>query len=181
MQGTIGEIRVFGGNYPPRDWAFCQGQILPIVGNEALYSLLGTSYGGDGRSNFGLPDFRGRIALGVGDGPGLTPRPLGQRGGQEFVTLTEDQMPTHKHHLMASKNPATTSQVTDHMLAAPQDPAGGLDVVFYLPDTPDTETLLPLRDDAIHDAGAGEEHENRQPFVVVNYIICMKGLYPTFS
>lgn len=181
MQGTIGELRIFGGNYAPRDWAFCQGQLLPIVGNEALYSLLGTAYGGDGRTNFGLPDFRGRIAVGSGDGPGLTSRPLGQRSGQEFVTLTEDQIPAHKHHFTVSKNPATTNQVTDKMLAAPQDPSGGLDVVYYLPDTPETETLLPLREDAIRDNGGDEEHENRQPFVVVNYIICMKGLYPQFS
>lgn len=181
MQGTIGEIRLFGGNYPPKDWAFCQGQILPVVGNEALFSLLGNVYGGDGRTNFGLPDFRGRIAVGEGSGPGLTPRPLGQRSGQEYVTLTEAEMPTHNHHLMATTNPATTNQVTDRMLAAPQDPMGGLETVFYLPDTPDTETLLPLRNDAIRDQGAGEEHENRQPYVVINYIICTKGLFPQFT
>lgn len=183
MQGTLGEIRVFGGNFAPVHWALCQGQLLTIADNNALYSLIGTAYGGDGITNFGLPDLRGRIALGTGTGPGLTPRPLGQRGGTESVQLTIAQMPNHNHQVVVTTDDATTHLVSDQMLAAPQDTdaSAPLEVVFYLPDTPSEETILKFREDAITPAGDGAAHENRQPFVTVNYIICVNGDYPQFS
>lgn len=183
MEGTIGEIRIFGGNYAPQKWALCQGQLLAITGNEALFSLLGTTYGGNGTTNFGLPDLRGRISVGSGDGPNLTPRPLGQLAGSETVTLTEEQMPNHNHQAVVTTDDATTSNVTDNMLAAPQDtdPSDPLEVVYYLPDTAADETILPFKADAVQETGSGQPHENRQPFLTVNYIICLQGLFPQFT
>src|SRR5271166_5833783 len=98
----LGEIRIFGGTFAPLGWAFCQGQLLPIAQNTALFSLLGTTYGGDGVSNFALPDLRGRVPMGMGQGPGLSPYVQGQMGGAESVTLTTQQMPPHSHSVGAA-------------------------------------------------------------------------------
>src|SRR5215213_7415071 len=98
----IGEIRMFGGNFPPSGWAFCDGQLLPISENDALFNLIGTTYGGDGESTFALPDLRGRTPVHTGTGPGLSPYTMGEGGGVESVTLTTQQIPTHNHQWMAS-------------------------------------------------------------------------------
>ncbi|MBD3756388.1 MAG: phage tail protein, partial [Gammaproteobacteria bacterium] len=102
----VGEIRMFAGNFAPRGWAFCDGQLLAVSQNDALFSLLGTIYGGDGRTTFGLPDMRGRIPVHQGSGPGLSPRRLGSKSGAETETLTVNQMPSHTHFFLADKNPA---------------------------------------------------------------------------
>ncbi len=179
MEPTLGEIRIFGGNYAPLNWAMCQGQLLAISNYEALFSLIGNEYGGDGRTNFALPDMRGRVAVGQGQLPGGQNYALGGRGGVERVQLTLDQIPHHQHHFMVNKGTATQQAVTDHMLAAPNSPAG--EVVFYLPEDPGEEKILPLKDDALHETGGDVPHENRMPFLSVNYIICLKGLYPSWT
>ena len=97
MEGTIGEIRMFAGNFAPRYWAFCQAQLISIASNTALFSILGTTYGGNGQTTFGLPDFRGRVAVGVGTGPGLSNVVLGEMGGSSTITLTTNNMPAHNH------------------------------------------------------------------------------------
>src|SRR5262245_29652358 len=109
MDNYLGEIRLFAGNFAPRGWRFCDGGLLPIAENDALFNLLGTTYGGDGVSTFALPDLRGRVAIGQGTGPGLTNRPLGEPGGTESVTLVLGQCPAHTHQLFATNAPATTA------------------------------------------------------------------------
>ena len=112
MEGTIGEIRGFGGNFAPRAWAFCNGQLLSIAQNQALFSILGTTYGGDGRTTFGLPDLRGRMPIGAGTGPGLSTRKLGARSGTDTVTLTRNQIPSHTHTVTNSLSGVAQLAVT---------------------------------------------------------------------
>lgn len=169
-EAFIGEIRMFAGNFAPRNWALCDGQLLQISQNDALFALLGTIYGGDGRVTFGLPDLRGRIPIHRGTGPGLTPRQIGFRSGVERVTLTEAQIPSHGHSLRAVQSRANSG-----------DPSGGLLAAA------DTEVFEPsgtvlLADGSISDAqGAGQSHENMRPFLVVNFIIALVGIFPSRS
>ena len=166
----IGEIRIFAGNFAPVGWAFCDGQLLSIAQNTALFSLLGTTYGGDGASTFALPDLRGRVPLHKGTGPGLTTRYRGQTGGQEQVTLNTSQIPSHNHNLMGSSNAASATS-----------PAGNL------PGTTSRTRLyssssasnVQMDTDAITNVGGSQAHDNTQPYLVLNYIICLQGLYPS--
>lgn len=112
----VGEIRMFAGNFAPRQWAFCNGQLMAISQNDALFSLLGTIYGGDGRSSFGIPDMRGRIPMHWGTGPGLTPRPIGQKMGVESVALTANQIPSHSHTMQASTDSVSSVNPTGTVL-----------------------------------------------------------------
>jgi microcystin-dependent protein len=155
----IGEIRMFGGNFAPRGWAMCDGQLLPISQNQSLYSLLGTTYGGDGRTDFGLPDLRGRLAMHPGDGPGLTSRRLGQKGGAETVALSGDEMPAHTHGISES---------------------GGMTRVlsFFFGRATEVPEAAPAQTDP---AGDGVAHENMPPFQTVNFIIALQGIYPSRS
>jgi microcystin-dependent protein len=171
----IAEIRIFAGNFAPRGWAFCNGQLLPIAQNTALFSLVGTIYGGDGRTTFGLPDMQGRAPMHPGGGPGLTPRRLGERGGATTVTLSEAQMPSHTHGLRASSvatdeegtsNPANTvTGVTD------------LSDAIYAP----AASLTSMHPAALTSVGNGQAHENMQPFLTINFIIALVGLFPSRS
>src|SRR5512138_1335566 len=117
----IGEIRLFGGNYAALGWAFCDGQLLPISGNEALFNLIGTTYGGDGQSTFGLPDLRGRVPIHMGTGAGLSPRIIGEPGGSETVTLLSNQLPLHGHQLMGTNSTASATSPANAFLASPTD------------------------------------------------------------
>jgi microcystin-dependent protein len=169
QEGFIGEIRLFAGNFAPRNWAFCDGQLLSIAQNQALFSILGTTYGGDGRTTFALPDLRGRVPLHPGTGPGLTPYRLGQKGGQETVTLNTAQIPAHNHDLRGSPNPA--SAIT---------PAGNLPGTtsrtrLY---SPSSASNVDMNTDAISEVGSNQPHENRQPYLGLNYIICLYGIFP---
>ena len=165
----IAEVRLFAGNFAPRTWAFCDGQLLPIAQNTALFSLIGTTYGGDGRTTTQLPDLRGRAAMHPGRGPGLTSRRLGQKGGVNRVTLTNAQVPDHGHELRASGEPANTS------VAGPGSALASSDKRFGV-----------LRDDevmssaAISTVGASQPHNNMQPYIGINFIICLQGIYPSF-
>ena len=169
MEPFIGQIMMFGGNFAPRNWAFCDGRLLPISSFSALFSILGTTYGGDGVSSFALPDLRGRAAIGFGNGPGLTPRALGQRMGEERVTLTINEMPSHDHNPQGSDQPANEQTPinnvnADEGAAAPvfQNTANGVMM-------PTTKT------------GGGLPHDNMQPSIAMNYVIALEGIYPSRS
>ncbi len=168
----IAEIRIFAGNFAPRGWAFCDGQLLPVAQNTALFSLIGTTYGGDGRTTTQLPDLQGRTPMHPGRGPGLTDRRLGQRGGVDAVTLTEAQMPNHNHTARALSDPGDLFSPTNRSLARSQngfayEATGG--------------SLVPLNEAAMPSAGGSQAHNNMQPFLAMNYIIALVGLYPSRS
>lgn len=167
----IGEIRMFAGNFAPRGWAFCNGQLMPISQNTALFSLLGTTYGGDGRSTFALPDLRGRVPLHAGQGSGLSDYPLGSRGGSEQVALTTAQLPAHSHALLASDAEASQRNPTNHALATPEE------ALIYSA----AEPTAVMAKDAIAPTGSGQPHENRPPYLAVNYIIALFDLFPSRS
>ena len=172
----IAEIRIFAGNFAPRGWAFCDGQLLPISQNTALFSLIGTTYGGDGRSTTALPNLQGRAPMHPGRGPGLTSRRLGQRGGAEIVTLTEAQMPVHQHSVTASRRSAEENDAEGLFFGA--TPGNNL----YVPasnNQPPTPTSL--ADQALASAGGSQPHNNLQPFLAINFIIALVGLYPSRS
>ena len=166
----VGEIRMFAGNFAPRGWAFCDGQLLAVSQNDALFSLLGTIYGGDGRTTFGLPDVRGRVPLHQGSGPGLSPRRLGSKSGAEKVTLTTNQMPSHTHTLSGSSNVATESDPQNNLLAETVAPAS-----LYRA----TQPSLSLSSKSINSEGGSRSHTNLMPFLCINYIIALFGIYPS--
>ena len=192
MEGVIGEIRGFGGNFAPRNWAFCNGQLLAINSNQALFSILGTTYGGDGRTTFALPDLRGRAPISEGTGPGLSPRPLGQRSGTQTVTLTQNQMPSHSHSsstaglsvVVAASTAAATDQtpVTGYALGAPATDLGDV-VQAYVNDTP----TIGLTGGgvggslSIFNTGGSQYHNNMQPYLVIHWVICLTGIFPSRS
>lgn len=166
----VGEIRMFAGNFAPRGWAFCDGQLLAVSQNDALFSLLGTIYGGDGRTTFGLPDMRGRIPIHTGTGPGLSPRNLGAKFGTESETITTNQLPAHTHSFFASADIANTPNPDTAVLgvATSVDPyIGNI--------TPDTG----LSPDAVTNAGGSQQHTNLMPFLCIHFIIALFGIYPS--
>ena len=165
----VGEIRMFAGNFAPRGWAYCDGQLLAVSQNDALFSLLGTIYGGDGRTTFGLPDLRGRIPLHQGTGPGLSPRPLGSKGGEENVTLTANQIPSHSHNWQANTADATGT--------APQGKVTATPVGFRIYETGDQNTDLDAT--TIANSGGSQPHSNLMPTLCVNFIIALVGIYPS--
>ncbi len=171
MEGYIGEIRLFAGNFAPRNWAVCAGQLLAIASNTALFSILGTTYGGDGRTTFALPDIRSRVPVGPGRGPGLSDYRIGEKKGSEDVTLLVSEIPTHTHLFQATNEPANQLTATNHIMGS--EPAGA--TAFYVNENPSTE-MSPL---AIANTGGSQPHENRQPFLAMYYIICQFGIFPS--
>lgn len=169
----IAEIRIFTGNFAPRGWAFCDGQLLPIAQNTALFSLIGTTYGGDGRNTMALPDLRGRAAMHPGRGPGLTERRLGERTGVEAVTVTEAQIPSHSHVVQSTGDDNNASSPVGAVPGLAEDPQ-------YRPQSTLTAGQQPAAD-ALSPAGGGQPHNNMQPFIVVNFIIALVGLFPSRS
>ncbi len=167
----IAEIRIFAGNFAPRGWAFCNGQLLPIAQNTALFSLIGTTYGGDGRTTTALPNMQGRAPMHPGRGPGLTARRLGERGGAETSTLSEDQMPNHTHTLRASGEFATDDDPANQYLAK------GVGVGAYEPGG----ITAAAATEAITNTGGGQLHTNMQPFLAMSFIIALVGLFPSRS
>ncbi len=165
----VGEVRMFAGNFAPRGWAFCDGQLLAVSQNDALFSLLGTIYGGDGRTTFGLPDLRGRIPIHAGTGPGLSPRRLGAKGGAENVTLTVNQMPSHGHPMQAVNGAANSQQPGD------KGPASALGVDAWA-EEPDP---VNFSSQSITNVGGSRSHTNLMPFLCVNFIIALFGIYPS--
>lgn len=171
----LGEIRVFAGNFAPRSYAFCAGQLLSIAQNDALYALLGTTYGGDGVNTFGLPDLRGRTPMGQGQGPGLTNRVIGEEAGVETVTLSTTQMPAHQHTLMAANTAATTALPAGGFLAVAGNE--GLMYIDTLQAPGEVNATLPA--DSISVSGGSQPHDNLMPFLTVNYIIALAGIFPS--
>lgn len=169
----VAEIRIFAGSFAPRGWAFCNGQLLPVSQNTALFSLIGTTYGGDGRSTTALPNLQGRAPMHPGRGPGLTARRLGERGGVETVTLSEAQMPRHTHSLRASQDigdlnaPSSNRSIARSRGGSAYQQAGS--------------SLVDLDPAASQDAGGSQAHDNVQPFLTINFIIALVGLYPSRS
>lgn len=202
MEGYIGEIRGFAGNFAPRTWALCDGQLLAISSFTALFSILGTTYGGDGRTTFALPDLRGRVPMHTGTGPGLSPRPLGQRSGQEVVTLNTLQMPSHFHaaSLSATAIGSVTPEYSTDDAANVTPAAGdvpakaatkpglgtGVDVAAFGPNA-NTVSGAPLPvslvggNVTVAPTGGSQFHNNIQPYLVINWIICMTGIFPSRS
>lgn len=170
-QPFIAEVRIFAGNFAPRGWSFCNGALLPISQNTALFSLIGTFYGGDGRTTMGLPNLQGRAAMHPGRGPGLTPRQLGQVVGEESVTLTLQTMPNHSHVLGCSEEFATDDDPPN------QYPAKGKGLAAYSP----TQDGTQMAESALPNQGGNQAHENRQPFLAMYFIIALTGTYPTRS
>ena len=167
----VGEIRMFAGNFAPRGWAFCDGQLLAVSQNDALFSLLGTIYGGDGRTTFGLPDLRGRIPIHAGNGPGLSPRQLGSKAGNENVTLTVNQLPPHTHALNGSTAAGTA--------ASPAGAVPSASTTIDLYATADPVASDALASSALANAGGSQPHSNLMPFLCVNFIIALVGIYPS--
>jgi microcystin-dependent protein len=165
-QPYVGEIRMFAGNFAPAGWMFCEGQLLPISENETLFQLLGTTYGGDGQSTFGLPDLRGRLPLHFGNGFSLA-----ETGGAEEITLTVNQIPLHTHPMPGSSGAATTSDPTGNILAT-----APLATTFpYGTDAP----LTALNPKAVGPTGGSQPHTNFQPYLCVDFIISLFGLFPS--
>ena len=170
----VGEIKMFAGNFAPRGWALCDGQLLEIASYTALFSLLGTTYGGDGVTTFALPDLRGRFPMHPGTGMGLTPRALGEKGGTESVTLNVNQIPYHNHetvlHAFASEGDSASPSGNVMAKSGQGDPD-------YYTNTPDTT----LRSGTVEvlPAGGSQPHTNMSPFQTVNFIIALQGIYPS--
>lgn len=172
MDGVIGVIWMFGGNFAPRNWALCDGQLLPISQYQALFSILGTIYGGDGRTTFALPEMRGRVSMHAGSGPGLTPRQLGARSGQEAVNLTIQEIPNHSHPTAVQVNNTSGEEsnasgqfISNHASAFNEDGVAN-------------QNLGGVTSGAV---GGSQAHNNMQPYCVVNYVICLVGVFPSRS
>lgn len=165
-QPYVGEIRMFAGNFAPAGWMFCEGQLLPISENETLFQLIGTTYGGDGESTFALPDLRGRIPIHQGNG-----FILAETGGAEEITLTVNQIPAHSHPLLGSGNNADSTQPNNNV-------AGVVTVVgvtAYGTDAPPTN----LNPQAVSSVGGSQPHTNFQPYLCINFIISLFGIFPS--
>ena len=163
-QPYVGEIRMFGGNFAPAGWMFCEGQLLPISENETLFTLIGTTYGGDGQSTFALPDLRGRLLIHQGNG-----FILAETGGAETVTLTVQQIPAHSHAMLASTGPGTVNAPNGNVTAASPS------VTLYVQDVTDSN----LSTNATGTTGGSQPHNNFQPYLCVDFIISLFGIFPS--
>ena len=164
----LAEVRIVGFNFPPRGWALCDGQILPINQNQSLYSLLGTTYGGDGRTSFALPDLRGRTPIHVGRSNGGQHHTLGQKSGEETHTLAANEMPQHRHFVQATNDIATSDDAQGKVLGT----TGGN---VYRP----FGTAEAMGNGMVANAGGGQAHENMQPYLALNFCIALQGLFPS--
>jgi microcystin-dependent protein len=165
----VGEIRMFAGNFAPAGWMFCEGQTLPISENETLFNLIGTTYGGDGQETFQLPNLQSRVPIHMGQGPDGTTYQLAEAAGTESVTLTTQQIPSHTHPLIGSTNTANAQATTSNVTAK------STAVDLYINTVPGD----PLSNQAITPAGGSQPHENCQPFLCINFIISLFGVFPT--
>lgn len=171
-EAYVGEIRIFAGTFAPTGWALCNGQILAISQNTALFSLLGTTYGGNGTTTFALPNLQGRAPMHWGTGPGLTPRSLGEVGGAATVTLLSTQMPAHTHTMNAAIDPGESDNPANLALAR------GSNITPYAPAPTPGTTLSPS---TLSVQGGSQPHNNMQPYLTMNFIIALQGIYPPRS
>ena len=174
-QPMVGEIRMFAGNYPPNGWAFCDGSLISISENDVLFTLIGTTYGGDGQTTFALPDFRGRAPISVSSG-----NSMGQMGGTETVTLTVSQIPAHRHPMQVVNVPGTTNVPSPGVMPAKaadiEFPGGTKQVMTYAKDNAGGE--IQANPQSVNPQGFSQPHDNMKPFVGINYIISLYGIYP---
>lgn len=179
MDGVLAYVTLFAGNFAPRGWAFCQGQILPIAQNTALFSLLGTTYGGNGQTTFALPDLRGRSVVGVGQGPGLSSYSLGQVGGVETTTLLINQMPAHAHNVLVNLTPpcASSAGTTSNPNDAVYAPDAGSNQAYSSSHNNNMKPFPVALVTAI--VGSSTPFSNRNPYLGLNYVICMQGIFPS--
>jgi microcystin-dependent protein len=178
----MGEIRMFGGNYAPEDWALCDGSLLQVADYQALYSLLGTAFGGDGVHTFGLPDLRGRIPISQGKAPSGTTYALGGKGGASSVVLGVDQIPAHTHTMMANPAAATAGSPANALLAQSVNSNGSPNQdIHYLQAGVSGSKDFTLNPDAVLPEGSNAAHENRMSYLCVNFIIAIVGVYPSFQ
>lgn len=168
MDPFVAEIRIFPFNFAPKGWAFCDGQILPLSQNTALFSLLGTTYGGDGKSNFALPNMQGNAPMHPGQGPGLSLHDLGETGGSDTVSLLESEIPSHSHAWTVSGADAVTGSPSDQLFAS------GIGIGMYAV----PGGLTQLSDNALAPAGGDQPHNNMQPYLTLNFCIALQGVYP---
>ncbi len=179
MEGTIGEIRMFAGTFAPRTWAFCNNQLISISQNTALFSILGTTYGGNGQTTFALPDFRGRVAVGTGTGPGLPNIQLGQLGGTPTVTLLSTNMPAHNHAVAGT----VTVQANNDSANPSDDPTGKRLIGGLNNFTGNTDSLVGMAPCAVNlqtaVSGGSQPFSIMPPYLGMNYIICMFGIFPS--
>jgi microcystin-dependent protein len=169
MDPFVAEIRIFPFNFAPKGWAFCDGQILPLSQNTALFSLLGTTYGGDGKSNFALPNMQGNAPMHPGQGPGLSLHDLGETGGSETVSLLESEIPSHAHTLRASIDDGDLTIPTPARVLAKSTGQN-----LYTP----TANVIGMSDNALAPAGGDQPHNNMQPYLTLNFCIALQGVYP---
>lgn len=174
MEPFIGQIVGFGGNFAPRGWALCDGQLLSIAQNSALFSILGTTYGGDGRTSFGLPDLRGRAIVHAGSGPGLSHVNLGQKGGSESFTITQSEMPSHNHIATLHAETATpsASNANNRMLALSE---------IYAEVIPADDRTMAPESIQVQNSGGGQAVFHRGPYQAVNVLIALVGVFPSRS
>lgn len=181
-EAFLGEVKMFGGNYSPRDYAYCNGTLFPINQHSSLFSLLGTTYGGNGRTNFGLPNLQGRTPMHKGNGIGLTPRGLGEASGIDYIGLKIEQIPSHTHQMIAtSENGVADIDVKNDVsvLGKTEKDSGRIaqrKVEFY---TTDVSQIDYMASKAISYTGGSVNHYNMQPYLTVNFIICIDGIYPS--
>ena len=170
MDPFVAEIRIFPFNFAPKGWAWCDGQIMPLSQNTALFSLLGTTYGGDGKSNFALPNLQGSAPMHPGQGPGLSLHDLGETGGSETVSLLESEIPFHSHALMANSLLGNTHDPASNALSR----SGG----GFAYQTNSTQNLVAMADQSIAPAGGDQPHNNLQPYLAFYFCIALQGVYP---
>ena len=170
----VAEIRIFPFNFAPKGWAFCDGQILPISQNTALFSLLGTTYGGDGKSNFALPNMQGSVPMHPGQGPGLSLHALGEQSGTETVTLLQAEMPAHNHSAGAQSIPLGSLAVPSATTTLDRPASGNLFTATNVP-------IVQMSDQAITPAGGNQPHNNLQPYLTLNFCIALQGVFPPRS
>ena len=169
----VAEIRIFPFNFAPKGWAWCDGQLLPLSQNTALFSLLGTTYGGNGKSNFALPDFQGRAPMHPGQGPGLSLHDLGETGGSETVSLLESEIPSHSHGLFAQGAPADTNVPAGNSIARV------IGATPYL--APAGAPVVAMAPEALAPAGGDQPHNNLQPYLTFYFSIALQGVFPPRS
>jgi microcystin-dependent protein len=175
-QPYLGEIKLFGGNFQIRGWAYCNGQLLSIAQNDALYALLGTTYGGDGVTTFGLPNLQSRVALHQGTGPGLTTRVIGEANGVESVTITTATLPQHTHQAIATTVQGTATVPAN---ALPATPALATTEFLYLSPAATPTTDTPPAPSSVSASGGNQPHNNIQPILALNYLIALEGVFPS--
>ena len=179
QQGFLGEIRLFAGNFAPRSWAFCEGQLLAISQNTALFSILGTTYGGDGRTTFGLPDLRGRAPVSQGTGPGLSTHRLGQRGGTEHETLNTTQLPSHHHNLSTGvMTVGVEGKGTTTIETASGNFKGNVTGGFRSVGGGGTLANGAIQGNSTN-VGGNLSHTNMQPYLAIHYIVALQGTFPS--